>query len=127
MQLLWREMQQRQSERLEIVENDDVVEPGGTAQLLDAEGASRISDFDLISGDRPRHGDGAEPGWLLHLPKIGAKRVGKRGVLSAKKLPDVRKFEGGEVSQGETGVGTADIGDQGAVGQRICVGHARAG
>ena len=65
MQLLSVQMRQRQSERLKVVEEEDVVEVRGAGQAFGGEGPSGIGELDLAAGERRRHGDGASAWTLL--------------------------------------------------------------
>jgi hypothetical protein len=40
-------------------------------------------------------------------------------VVRAEKLPDLGRFQGLKVGQGEAGIGAPDIGDEGAGGQHV--------
>ena len=119
MQLLSAQMRQRQSERLKVVEEKDVVEVRGAGQAFGGEGPDGIGELDLVACERRRHGNGASAWTLFQAVEIDLGGSFDACMLGAGKLPDLGQLEGFEIGESEAGVGAADIGDEGA-GARVC-------
>ena len=112
-------MRQGQRERLEVVEHENVFEPGGAAKLVLVEGPGRVGEVNMLAGDWSRHRDGGLIDRRGKLGEIGTERGGEGRVDSAWTLADAGQLERGEVGNGEARVGAADIGDDGLSRQRV--------
>ena len=84
-------MRQGQRERFEVVEHENVFEPGGTAKLVLGEGPGRVGEVDMLAGDRRRHRDGRMIERRGKLGEKGTERGGEGRVGSAKSSADVGK------------------------------------
>jgi len=105
-------MRQRQSERLEVVEEKDAVEARCAGKAFSGEGPSGVGKLDLAANERRRDGDGALAWGLFQPRKVELGSAFDARVLGTEKLPDLRELEGFEIGQGEAGIGSANIGNE---------------
>jgi hypothetical protein len=113
-QILRPKVGQRQRQRLEIVEDVQLLEPGRAAERVAGEGPRGIDESDILAGHRRGHGEGAVGRRLFQTGDIGGGSAGDGRMVGAKDLADVRELERIERGHGEAGIGAADVGDDGA-------------
>src|SRR5262245_57932618 len=97
-------MGQREGERLEIVEDHGAFESGSATKLSSREGPERIGEADLLAHDRSGHGKCRMARSRFETLQVGRGSAGKRSMLGAGKVLNIRQFERLKVGHGEAGI-----------------------